>query len=145
MLQRLWINLNAVSRGFRKQIAAAPNAHWIDEVLVQVIDVLDYPVLKTARNTDIVERRKMLHIFAEADSSRVWTYWHIELCCHEQNRKILIHAGDAAAVNLTDINSFCLEELFEDDAVLTMFAGRDAESVRLRRGFERVPGCRRDW
>src|SRR5882757_1651045 len=108
-VERLRVDFDAVSRRLRKQIAAAADAYWLDKMLVQMIDVLDHAILKALGDADEVERRKMLYIFAETDSARVRTYRNVELCRHEQNREILVHASDAATIYLTDVDCARLE------------------------------------
>ena len=108
-VERLRVDFDAVSRRLRKQIAAAADAYWLDKMLVQMIDVLDHAILKASGDADEVERRKVLHIFAEANPSCVRTYRDIELCRHEQNGEILVYAGDAATVYLTDVDCARLE------------------------------------
>ena len=91
------------------ELAAATNAHGIDEVLVQMFDVLDDPVVEGFGNADEIEGGKVLNVFAETDSACVGTDRYIKLCSHKKNGEILVHAGDAAAVELTDVDSACLE------------------------------------
>jgi hypothetical protein len=48
---------------------ADPNP--VEEVLVQVIDVLDDPVVDRSAHGDLVEHRYILHVFAQADAAGV--------------------------------------------------------------------------
>src|ERR1700739_3126787 len=54
-VERLGGDFDAVSGGLGKQIAATTNAHRIDEVFVQMIDVLDHSILKGSGDADKVE------------------------------------------------------------------------------------------
>src|SRR4051794_33164813 len=56
-----------------------------------------------------------------------------ELCRHEDDRKALVHAAEPAAVNLTEVNRLGLEQLLEDDPVLRVFDGRDADGADASR------------
>src|SRR6266850_2779543 len=68
----------------------------------------------------------MLHVLAEPDAARMWTNGHAELCGHQQHRQNLVDATQTAAINLAEVQSFCLQELLEHDAVVTSFAGSHA-------------------
>lgn len=54
-----------------------------------------------------------------------------ELCRHQQNRENLAHTSEADGVDLANVDGFGLEKLFEDHPVMRMFAGGNANTVRL--------------
>ncbi len=56
-------------------------------MLVQVRCVLDHAVLQRAANRDVVEEREMLHIFTQANASRVRADRDAELGGHKENRQ----------------------------------------------------------
>ena len=46
--------------------------YWSEKVFVQVIDVFNHPIFQRGTDSDVIEEREMLHIFAESHASRVW-------------------------------------------------------------------------
>ena len=73
------------------------------------------------------------------------THRNSKLRSHQQNRQILVHATDAATVDLTEINRTRLHELLEHDAVLAVFTGRDfnrAYCIAYDRVAQYVVGAR---
>lgn len=91
-------------------------------MLVQMIDVLDNPVLPRRRRIDVVKRCEMLHIFAKPDSTGMGTHRHAELCRHQDDGKVFIDTRDTAAIDLADINRVGLHELFEHDLTMAVLA-----------------------
>ena len=53
---------------------------------------------------------------------------------HKEDAENLADARKTARVDLADVDSLCLEELFEYHPVVGMFSGGDADSVGLK-GF----------
>src|SRR3954453_18594250 len=77
--ERLRTDLDAVAGRRRHLVAAADDADRVDEVLVQVVDELAYPVVERAAEGDVVEDRDVLGVLAEPDSARVRADRHAEL------------------------------------------------------------------
>jgi hypothetical protein len=50
---------------------------------------------------------------------------------HQQNCEDLAHTSEADGVNLTDVDCFGLEKLFENHPVMCVFTCRDADTIRL--------------
>src|SRR5580704_2701123 len=76
-------NLPGVARVVRYQITPVSNRDRIDEMFMQMIHVLDDPVLHRARNAEIIEDRKMLHVFAQSHPSSVRADRYLELRSHQ--------------------------------------------------------------
>ena len=57
----------------------------------------------------IIERRQVLHIFAQAHTAGMRANWNIEFCRHQNHGKILIHACKTAAVDLAYVDRICLQ------------------------------------
>lgn len=74
----------------------------------------------------------MNDIFAQPYTTSMRTNRHTELRSHEQNAQDFIDTGKSTTVNLNDIDRVCLQQLFEDHSVVGVFAGSDADSVRLQ-------------
>ena len=102
-------------------------------MLVQVIDVLDHAALHRAGHRDVVEHRQMLHVLAQADAAGVRADRDAELRRHQDHREVLVHAAEAAAVDLAEVDRARLQQLLEDDAVRAVLAGRDADAERPHR------------
>jgi len=81
----------------------------VHKMLVQVGSVLDHAVLQRAADRDVVEERKMLHIFRQANAAGVWTDRDAELGGHEENRQDLVYPTDAASIDLADANGVGLK------------------------------------
>src|SRR5258708_17234390 len=92
-------------------------------MLVQVGCVLDHAVLQRAANRDVVEEREMLHIFTQANASRVRADRDAELGGHKENRQDFVYPADAAGIDLADANGVDLKKLLEYDAILHMLTG----------------------
>ena len=73
-------------------------------MLVQVVDPLDDAVLERAADGDVVEEREVLDVLAEADAARVRADRDAELRRQQQHRDRLVHAADAARVELADVD-----------------------------------------
>src|SRR5579875_87984 len=101
VFQRLWKDLNAVARRIRQQITSVPNPHRMAKMLMQMIDKFDHAILKAAGHRQIIKHRKVLNVFAKPDTSRVRTNRNTELRGHQQDCQVLVHARNAAAVDLT--------------------------------------------
>ena len=65
----------------------------------------------------------MLHIFTEANPSRVWTDWNTEFGSHKQNCQNLVYTTNSTGIDLADPDRVGLKELFKNDAILYMFTG----------------------
>lgn len=94
----------------------------MQEVFVQVIDVLYDAILHRAGDAKEIKDGKMLDVLAQADTAGMWANGHTELCGHEDDGKVFVHAGYAAAVDLADIDGTGLQKLLEHDGVVTMLA-----------------------
>src|SRR2546421_11378535 len=81
----------------------------VHKIVVQVGHVLDNAVLQRAADRDVVEERKMLHIFRQANAAGVWTDRDAELGGHEENRQDLVYPTDAASIDLADANGVGLK------------------------------------
>src|SRR5579871_2879697 len=68
----------------------------------------------------------MLDVLAEADSTGVGTDRGFEFGCQKDDGEVLVDASYTAAIELKDIDSLGLEELFEHDTVVAVLAGGDA-------------------
>ena len=92
-----------------------------------MVDPLDHPVFERAADAQVVEDGKMLDVLAEADAAGVWADRHAELGCHQDDRQDLVHASDTAGVDLAHVDRSRLEELLEEDSVLDVLPGGDAD------------------
>src|SRR2546426_11021657 len=123
---RRGIHRHAISWSVRGYIAATPDDDRMHKMLVQVRCVLDHAVLKRAANRDVVEEREMLHIFTQANASRVRADRDAELGGHKQNRQDFVDTADTAGIDLADGNGIGLKKLLEDDAILYVLARGNA-------------------
>ena len=96
----------------------------IDEVLMQVVNKLQQPVLERGAHAHVIEDRQMLHIFAEADTPGVRAHRNSELLGHQKHGKNLVHSTQTATVDLTERDRFGLQQLLEDDTVLAILTCR---------------------
>jgi hypothetical protein len=64
----------------------------------------------------------MLDVLAQTNSTRMRADGDAELGSHQEDGKHFIDAAQVATVNLTELNSACLEKLLEEHAVLAMLA-----------------------
>lgn len=104
-----------------------PDHHRVEEVVVQMIDVFDDPVVGGAGERHEVEHRQVLDQFAQADPAGVRADGHAELGREKQDGEVLVDAGDTGGVDLQDVDGAGLEELLEDDTVLDVLAGGDLD------------------
>ena len=69
----------------------------------------------------------MLDVFAETDATRMRADGDVEFGGEEDDGEVLVDSGYAATIELEDVDGPGLEELLEHDAVVAVFAGRDAD------------------
>src|SRR6266567_1522221 len=69
----------------------------------------------------------MLHIFTKTNATRVRTDRDAEFGSHEENSQDFVYPADAASVDLADADGVGLKELFEDDSILHVLAGGNAD------------------
>src|SRR4051812_39361277 len=103
LLERGGVHLCAETRQGGRQIVAVDDAHRVDEVLVQVVDVLDDTVLGGAGDGDVVEHRQVLDHLAQTHPSGVRADRHAELRGEQQDRDVLVDAADPRRVDLHDV------------------------------------------
>ncbi len=65
-------------------VAAVFYDDGVEELLVQVVHVLEDPVLKGGTDVDVVEDREVLHVLAQADAARVRADGHLKLPGHQE-------------------------------------------------------------
>src|SRR5215813_526771 len=99
--------------------------HRVNKVLVKVIDKFYSSIFERAANSDVIEDREMLDVFAKTYTSRVRANGHAEFCSHQQDRDNLVNAGKSATVDLAKIDRTGLKQLLEHHTIVTMFAGCD--------------------
>ena len=104
-----------------------------EEVFVEVVDELDDAVLEGGGDAEEVEDGEVLDVLAEADAAGVGADGDAEFCGEEDDGEVFVDAGDAAAVDLADVDGLGLEELLEHDAVVAVLAGGDADRGTSRR------------
>ena len=141
-------NRDAVAGARRREVAAAADDDGILEVLVQVIDVFDHASFHRPGHGDVVEHRQMLHVLAQADAAGVRTHRDAELRREQDHGEVLVHAAEAAAVDLTEVDGARLQQLLEHDAVRAVLARGDADAqlahrLRDRRMPQHVVRARR--
>src|SRR3989442_359222 len=124
---RRGIHRHAISWSVRGYIAATPDDDRMHKMLVQVGCVLDHAVLQRAAYRDVVEEREMLHIFTQANASRVRADRDAELGGQKENRQDFVYPADAAGIDLADGNGVGLKKLLEDNAILHMFTGGNTD------------------
>ena len=96
-------------------------------MLVQMVHVLQTPVLQRSAHRDVIKKRQMLNVLTEADASRVRANRNSELCGHQQHREHLVHASKPATIDLTNSQRVRLQKLFEHDSVVTVFPGSNRD------------------
>src|SRR3546814_7220058 len=67
-VQAFRLHLDRVAGVERGHVAAVLQAHGVEEMLVQMVDILDDPVLQAARDADVVDQGQVLDVFAEPRS-----------------------------------------------------------------------------
>jgi hypothetical protein len=108
---------------FGRSIAAFGNLHRIQKMFMQVIDELDGAVFHGTADRRKVCHGKMLHQLTQAYAAGVREDPHSEFVRHQQYREILIDAADPRRINLNQIHRLSLEQLFENDAILSVLSG----------------------
>jgi para-nitrobenzyl esterase len=106
----------------------AADADGIDEVLVEMVDEFDDEGVVGGGSAEIVEGGEVLDVFAEADAAGVGADRDAEFGSEEDDGEVLVDAGKAAAIDLTDVEGAGLKELLEEDAILALLAGGDADA-----------------
>ena len=127
LVQGLGFHLGGVAGGSWRDVAAALDLHGIDEVLVEVIHVLQDPVLERGADTDVVEDGEVLDVLAQSDAAGVRADGYAELRRHQEHGDDLVDAAEAAGVYLAERDGISLQELLEKDAVLAVLARGDAD------------------
>src|SRR5215831_10120921 len=130
IVERLGFHFNAVTGIEWRQVVPVFHLYRIHKVFVQVIDIFDDAVFERRTNRNVIEERKMLHVFTETYAPGVRANRNAKLGRHQDDRQDFVDAGEPAAVDLTKTYCVRLQQLFEDDAVLAGLArsypdGRD--------------------
>src|SRR5581483_12272757 len=82
------------------QVAPVADHHRVGEVVVQVVDVLDDPVVAGTGDGEVVEHRQVLHEFAQAHAAGVRADRDAELGGEQQDRQVLVDPADPGGVQL---------------------------------------------
>lgn len=117
-------------------------------MFVQMINVFEnvpfhragyrYVVNETATRSNfsmnpMKERRthppKMNYILTQPYPARVRTHHHPKLLRHQKHAQHLAHARQPTAVDLAHVHRLCLQKLLEEDTVMRVFPGCDADAV----------------
>lgn len=109
-------------------ITAVAHDAGSDEMFVQVIDEFGDAAFERAADADVVEYRLVLDIFTKSDASGVRADGDTEFGRKEENGYDFVHPCKATGVDLTIVDGISLEQLFEHDSIVTMFAGGHADS-----------------
>ncbi len=125
----LGVHPGGEARRRRSGIAPGFDHDGVDEVFVEVVDVLDHPVLPRTRDGHVVEHREVLDQLAESDAARVRADGHLELGREQQDRQVLVDSGDACRVDLDEVDGPGLEQLLEHDTVGDVLAGGDLDRL----------------
>src|SRR6185437_10711784 len=133
--QRLLAQRRGEAGRGRRQVAAADDAHRVGEVLVQVIDVLQHPVVRRGADRDVVEHRQVLDHLAQPDAAGVRADGHPVLRGEQQDRDVLVDARDPAGVDVQHVGRARLEQLLEDHPVRDAIAARILARPRISSGL----------
>lgn len=87
-----------------------------------------------AADNDVVNSAEMLRVLGQANTTRMWDNWDVELGGHKQDGYHFVDAAESAGIDLTDVDCAACEELLEHDTVLAHFSCGDADTVGLQ-GF----------
>src|SRR5207249_3016072 len=101
----------------------------IQEMFMQVVHVLEDPIFKTATDADVVKDGQMLSVFTQTHSSSVRADGKAKLGGHQQDCQYFVDAAQPAAIDLTELDSFSLHQLFENHTILAMFTRCDADGL----------------
>src|SRR3954447_16544229 len=102
-----------------------------------MVDVFEHPVLQRTAARDVIPRRQVLDVLAQPDSPGVRADGDAELPGHQYDRQALVHAAQAAGVDLAELDRPGLQELLEDNPVRAVLPGRDADAERVDRAGDR--------
>jgi len=92
-------------------------------MFVQMVDVFDDTILQGAGEGDVVEKRQVLDVFAQANATGVRADGHAELGGQQQDGKRFVHPAQAAGVDLAEADGIGLKQLLEQNAIGAVFAG----------------------
>jgi len=101
-------------------------------MLVQMVDILQDTEFAT--HAHIINGTQMLRVFGQSYTSRMGNNGDVEFLGHEKDGEHFVDTAHPASIDLTYVDGARGQELLEDNAVLTHFAGGDADSI----GAERV-------
>jgi hypothetical protein len=126
LFEGLGENFDAVAGVVGNHVMAAADDDGMKEVFVEVVDVFDDAIGEGAGDGEEVEDGEVLDVLAEADAAGVGADGDVEFCSHEKDGEVFVNAGDAATIDLADVDGAGLEQLLEHDGVVAVFAGGDA-------------------
>ena len=113
MAARLEDDLGRIAGRRRRHVSRASHFHWMNEVLVQMIDELDHPPLECSRYRDVIEHRQVLDELAQSHAAGVWADRNAELGRHQDDGKVLVDTTQPTAIDLAEADRVGLKELFE--------------------------------
>src|SRR5712692_1092136 len=130
--KRVGFHLNAVSGIERRHVVTVPDRCRKNKMFMKMIDVLDDAILKRGANRYVIDQRKVLDVFAEANAAGMRADRHAKLCRHQHYGQHFVDAAEPAAIQLAKAYGAGLQELLEDYSILAMLSGCYANG---RNGF----------
>src|SRR5262249_3884159 len=106
-----------------RHVTGISNDDRVHEMFVKMIDVFGDTVFHRSGNGDVIEHRKVLHVFAKTHAAGMRAHGQAEFGGHQDDCEILIYSAKAAAIDLHEIDAAGLHELLEEDSIGTVFAG----------------------
>ena len=83
-----------------------------------LVNPFQHVALARPRHADVVDQREVDDHLAETDAAGMRADGDAGLGGHQQDREDLVDTGQAARVDLADVDRLSLEELLEDHAVV---------------------------
>src|SRR6185312_6322289 len=95
-------------------------------MFVKMIHKFESPPFQRSADSDVIDNREMLDIFTKPNSAGMRANGDSKSLSQQQNCEHLINTTQSAAIDLTELHSTRLQELFEHHPIVTMLAGCDS-------------------
>src|SRR5579885_1103922 len=138
LVERLRLHLDAEAGRFGYRVTSLAQDDRMHEMLVQMIGKFRHPALQAPAHADIVDKRQMLRVLAQADSAGVRTHGNIEFRREQHDCQRFAESTEPATIQLAEVDGARLQKLLEDYAIGAMLSGCDADWMNGA-AYGRVP------